>query len=214
MCGWRWLLVLGLVLLGQPARADLIVSFGSAVVAPGGTTTLDVYVRSTTGTDTLTSFSLEYLLELDTPGGTATLSFVAPQSDSQLTDAGYLLFGNSLAEFFPFTTITTTTDPDDTYLGGDGALLGLVLVPTTDTLLTRFDLTAGAGTPGSVYRISLLPSLFTGFYDENFNPVPFAAGTGFVTVSAETVIPEPATLLLVGMAVTAAAFPWRRRADA
>lgn len=210
MNGWRWMIGLLVLLVGQATtvQADLIITVGSGVVDPGKTTTVDVFIRSTTGTDKLDSFSLEYLLTLVTPGGTAVASFTNPQSDSQLTDGAYLLDGNSLAanNLYPPTLVSTTNYLNDTYFGGDGAIVPPVLVPTTDTLLTRLDITAGAGSPGNVYSLGLLSGPFTVFFDNTFAPIPFATTAGTLTV-----IPEPGTVFLLAGGVTAVWYLRRRR---
>ena len=191
----RLFLGLLLTLAAAPAaRADLIISVGSADVQSGQTGSVDVFVRSTTGTDSLQIANVQFqITPVSPPPLSPALSFTNPQSDSQLTNPGYIFAGNSAAApFGPASFITTTITPNDTYFGGDGtADASGVLVPTTNRLLVRLDLTAGAGAGGSVYQISLVNS-GTLFLDPNFTPIPFSSTAGLVTT------PEPTTLAVFG----------------
>lgn len=209
----RPVIALLLMLASAPvADAALIVTIGSTNVYPGTSGTVDVYVRSTTGTDQLTVASLQFQITPASPGATG-LSFTNPQSDSHLTAPGYIFLGNSAAFIsgpLPSSTISTTVTPDDTFLGGDGTDdFSAVLVPTTDRLLTRLDLSALLSAGGS-FQISLVPASglggpFTVFYDQNFNPIEYNSTAGLITT------PEPATMVVFGSLALAGFGAVRRR---
>lgn len=203
----RQLFALLFVLAAAPlADAALIVTVGSTNLAPNGTGSVDVFVRSTGG-DTLDLASLTFrITPVSYPPGSSLVSFANPQSDSHLTSLGYLFAGDSAAAFFgpPASSVFTTTLADDTYVGGDGTLSGLgVPVPTTDTLLARLDLVAGPGGASS-FLITLDPS--SSFNSPDFSPIAFSATPGVVST------PEPVAVLVFGGLLTAGGWVVRRRA--
>jgi hypothetical protein len=213
-------LALGLVLLAglssAVARGEAVLTITDATIAPGGTAVVDVLIAGD-GVATLDSFGIVVRVQ---PSAGRRLEFLPPgpgsATDGQLTDPGYLFFGDSVAELFPPAgTVVAEPNPNDTYVGGDGTLSGLgVLIPSTPTLLTRLELTAAtsdAPPGGEVFEVVIdLADPRTFFLDAAFNPVAVrVADAGLVRVS---VVPEPGSLTMAGMGLAAAGLAWSRRA--
>ena len=195
-------LVVSVVVLGvcpSMSSASLVIEVADAAVAPGGTATVDVTISSTLpGGEPLSNFGFEFLIST---AGPTQLDFVDPQSDSQLTQANYVLFGNSLAEAIPpVGTVGITIVPNDTFVGGDGtADFSDVTVPASGLLLARLNLTTLTLLPpqlGDTFSIALLTGVNTFFGDSEENPIGFSSLAGTVTV-----VPEPLTfgLLISGL---------------
>jgi len=182
------------------ASAALIITVGDLKIDPGKTGSVDVTIRSTTGTDLLDIFGA--VLQINGPG----LTFVNPPGDTQLADLNYIFNGDSLGLGG---VILSNANPDDTYFGGDGTVsMAGVLVPTTDSLLLRLDVMASASTkPGDTFTISLQtgdPDTF--FVDPNFAPIDFSTTAGTVTIT-----PEPTSIFVLGMTMSGLAVVWRKR---
>jgi hypothetical protein len=186
-----------LLLLPLSASADLIVSVHDADVAFGQTGFVDVFVRSTApGADVLDAFSLE--LRLTPLSGPASLQFTSPPLDPQLTSPNYVFTGNSLiAATPPAGTILSIFHPNDTYLGGDATLSGAgVVVPTTDTLLTRVQLTA-ANVPMLVSRFRL--DVVVGPFTTLNGALPAATQFSYLASPGAVVVnAEPSSLAVWG----------------
>jgi hypothetical protein len=204
---------LAFVMLGiwtAPARGDLIVTVGSASLAPGETGALDVSIRSD-GTDYLQAFGVR--LRLDAPSN-GLLRFTNPPSNAELLLNSYAFFGNSDAALngsVSFVSSTVTTD--DTYDGADfTADLGNVTLTSADRLLVRLDVTALNGATPGTFHVDLLDSLTT-FFDADANLLPFLGTSGTVTVTGGvTAVPEPGTMTLFGLGWTViAAMQIRKR---
>ncbi|WP_197453692.1 PEP-CTERM sorting domain-containing protein [Caulifigura coniformis] len=203
-----WLSAASLVLPAQ-ATADLVVTIGSTSIGEGGTGFVDVFLRSTTGTDLLNGFSFEFTASPVV--GTNVLAFSDPQSDSQLNDPSYIFFGVSAAAGPPQTPVGDV-GPENTYIGVDATDGGFSLfVPTTDVLLARLDLTTLSSAPavaGDVFSIDLEDTSLTAFFNNGPDQVPYTSFSGTVTVSA---VPEPSSLLLCAAGLGIAGMGRRRR---
>jgi len=213
------LLALSLMTLARSAQAELVVTVGNLNLQPGATGSLDVFVRSTDGTDNLDTFNAE--LRIAASGGTR-LEFVDPPIDAQLGDARYVFpLDNSFAAFLgaPSGMISASTPltPNDTYIGGDNTRLGLgVAVPANDKLLFTLAVTAdtdAAPAVGDTFTVSLIDSDFTYFLKPidpetgilNYIPVTCVAGT-------VNIVPEQSTISLLVMGCFGMAFfAWNRR---
>ncbi len=231
--GWLALHSLALVLFASStvARANLILSAEPLVLTssgPGSTARLMVTIASDNGTDVLDSFGVEFRL---TTSNGRYISFVNPPTDSQIGDATYIFHDDSAAEIDgpPSGTVLSNTNPDDTYVGGDGTLSGLgVAVPLADPLapklLVALDITAVtalAPQDGDVFFLTLERGSFT-FFDGTIPPtggLPPTLSVNFdqvpITISISS-IPEPSSILGAGLGLmiflTGAAI--RRRASA
>jgi hypothetical protein len=186
--------------LAGGGRADVILTVESITLAEGTAGTVDVSIRSTTGADLLEAFGLEFRITTASGG---ELRFLNPQTGGHLSDGNYLFFNNSTSALAPpGSNVSTTTYADDTYIGGDTTLAGMVTVPVSDRLLARLELTpaAGAAAPqaGDTFLISLVSGPNTFFIADLSDPVevPFTVTPGAVVITA---VPEPWTLWLAGL---------------
>jgi len=200
-------LALSVAFAASDAQATFLVGVGSASVAAGGSAFVDVTISG--GPERLDTFDARLLISGGPAGG---LRFTAPQSNGQLTDSNYAFFGDTTNG--PGAA-STTTNPNDTYVGGDGTLSGFGADVTTGRLLLRLDLSA---LTAGVYTVSLTPT-GTEFRDPDFVPVAFTATSGTVTVTGGTppvATPAPAGLLVgaAGAGVLGLARRPRRQARA
>jgi hypothetical protein len=197
-------MVLGMCL---PASADLVVSVGDLVLAPGGTGALDVTIRSDApGGDLVGGVGFQFLI---TTTGPTRLSFAAVQPDSQLTDPDYIFYGDSLAHdtMSPVGTVSGTNVPGDTFTGLDFTTDGADVTLTGSRLLARLAVTAATAFPpvsGNLFTVSLVPlanaspslsdqTLFTDTALTHL--IPYTSQSGTVTISAVSA-PEPSGLVL------------------
>jgi hypothetical protein len=202
-----------LSLLAAPARADFIVSIGSATIPHGGTGTLDVMLTSTASSlspDLLNNYG--FTLQITGPH---ELQFSSSQSFGYLSNSQYVFAGDSTDQMTssPGGTVNTTVYTNDTFVGSDSTNSGNpVSLSSTNTpvLLAALTLDATITSPGDVYTVNLVPPSGNGsmstsmqtFFD-NFNfdtgqetsAVPFTSTPGTMTISAAAV-PEPASIFL------------------
>lgn len=208
----RWLTsacLAAVVFAESSARADLIVTIGSTTLEQGGTGFVDVFVRSTDGSDLLGGFGVEFAIT--NLSGSSSLWFSVSQNDAYLSDPNYIFVGDSSALSFPPVGVGQET----AYIGGDATeSLVDIQVPTSDRLLARLDLTTLTSAPSAIgdqFTISLVNSLNTFFFNSG-DELPFPTTTpGTVTIAAAGV-PEPSSLILAASALGAAGFLRRRRA--
>lgn len=201
------LLCLSFSACGPAAEADVIVTFGTSVPDPliaGSGGYVDVFVRSDIVVgESFDGFQVGLTIAPGggSPGPVGGLIFSAVQTEAQLANATYVLFGNSFD--------TNNAVPVGTVTGGGTGYIGLDvtdnLVPVTllsiNRLLYRLDLSAvSAGT----YTISVNAGV-TSFFSDQTNPVGtailFSSTAGGLTVNAPAAVPEPATtaFLLIGL---------------
>ena len=204
------------LVLGTHARADFVVTIGSAAVAQGGTGTVDVLIRSTgTGGDKLSSFGFEFQV---TPTGPRHLDFRNPQLDAQLGAVNYVFAGDSgdLVSTLPVGAVKSVSGgTNNQFIGGDDTNSGGDVTVTSDKLLVRLNLTAATSAApivGDSFTISLIPSAFTDFRSANNALIPFTSTPGVVRITG---VPEPSAVLLfaAGAALTLSASTRFRRSD-
>jgi hypothetical protein len=190
-----------------PLQADLIVDIGSLNLAPGGTGSLDVTISGLTGAESLDIFGAEFRI---TTTGNSQLEFVIANPPTgarapQLLNAGYVFpLDNSTSALIgaPSGNISTVSTHNDTYIGGDGTLLGNgATVPTSEELPVTLDVTANtpsAPVAGDKFAISLVDSANTFFWDPSQTNISYSSTVGTVTITPE---PSIAVMLfgLVGM---------------
>lgn len=189
-----------LILPLSVAKADLIVTFGSSSLSPGGLSTIDVYL-SGNGTDQLGRFSAQF--EIERISGTGALEFQASQSASErtATNPDYVFLNKLDTGFVAF------RDPINRsrLTQGDRATENVV-VGNEPRLLARLELQHIVPlevNEDAEYRIRLIENpAFTYFrLQDNLSSAAFnnQSYTNFGTISV-VAVPEPGTMAL-GMLV-------------
>ena len=197
------------------ATAEIIVSYSGGSVAPGGTGFVDVLVSSDAlpgAPDELDSFSGHF--RISPVGGAVSngLQFVASQSDSQLANPGYVFFNDSLTPP-PIGSVSTSTNTNDTYVGGDATLSGFG-VPLHNLsgsfLLYRLDLDAALANAGDMFEIELINDPSTDFLDTGFTPLSIDAAS-FTPFTVTAAVPEPSATVLLAIGTVVAVARRRRK---
>ncbi len=184
--------------VASSSQAAIIVTVSDATVTPGGTAFVDVFIRSSS-TDPLQSFGFEHRI---TTGGATRLEFVDPQPDPQLTNPDYVFLGDSFDQInvFPVGAVSTSSVPNDTFVGGDLTdSFADVTLTTTSLLLASLQVTTNTLLPpvlGDTFSVT--------FDDTSFNTFFVDSGFSFLTIDTinsdftgtVTVVPEPSSLLL------------------
>ncbi len=197
--------------MGLPSMAGIVVTLGSTTIAQGGTGTIEVRISGSSNVpDLLDNFDTTF--QLIPVGNGNAISFVNPQSDSQLSDPSYVFAGVSqnVVQGNPMGAV----GPSNTFIGGDFSDDGLGnsnpvgVSNANDFLLYRFDIDAGNAVAGDQFLLQLTSG---SFLDDTFNPFPFSVqGSGQISISA---VPEPSTWALSSLGCLAAGYwQWRRRA--
>jgi hypothetical protein len=203
--------LLGVLLLGTPCHADLIIQVQDAQLAYGSEGFIDILISST-GTDHLFGFSA--VVKNTTPdyvhGG---LLFVSPIIDASTISAsgGYVFLGDSsgydvaATGGFPSTEVTVSDSTD---------VNPYVALGSTTRLLTRLKIwhNGNSAAVGDTFQISFLDAAgSTLFVDDSGIALSFDGSSDF-TGTVTIVTPEPSTvgLLLFG-SLGFAALRFRRR---
>jgi hypothetical protein len=219
-----WVLCFAGVLaaIATPARADLVISIGSASVTQGGTGTIDVLLMSTASSqapDLINNFGFQ--LQITNNGVDNTqLAFSANQNFGYLSDTTlnpqYVFLGDSIGAGPPPSggIVTTTIFPQDTFVGLDSTASGnpVSLSAGTTYLLASLSISTLTGAPPTAndsFTISLVPPAADGsintstktFFDNfdfttgaELSATPFTSTSGTVTIVAAAV-PEPASIV-------------------
>lgn len=215
-CLGLFALLLGLL---SPAtgQAGVIISFTTSSPNPiiaGGDGWIDVLIRSSSGPQTLSGYSLE----LPLTGGTG-LTFADPQDNSYVTDPAYV-FGDPslhLSSREPSSSNTSAGFNEGVLFNAVDFFSGefVELSDSSDMLLGRLKLTADPGAASGNYLISLLlgDALISDalFVDQNFDPIEYAAASGTIEVLGTTTVPEPSSLALVVCALGCVGASLRRK---
>jgi hypothetical protein len=207
--------------VGQ-ACGGVIVSVQNGTIAAGGTGSVDVYIRSSSGSFDL--YSTSYFLEITgtTTNGDLIFRDDADQTSEQQTVSGsvpYVFYGNTDSTNWFATRQTLATE----LVGGDFTTASTgVSVGTTDLLLARLQLQHISSTPassvGDTFTIALKAVNETEFVDSALPPIPFRiepasytnVGT-FTILAGASAVPEPGGILASIAAVVVAAARYRRR---
>ena len=191
------------------ARADLIITGGTASVAAGSTGSVDFTVSSTTGTDTLSSFNVQLLIT--TLSGGSLLQFTTAQPDpfgrSNYVFAGNSGDANNGLSFWAAPSTSPTGTLNDTITGGDftnnGTGVTISQTPTSLLMAVQFQAAAGAAA-GDMYSIALVPSSggSTGqtFFSNPSANLNYTSTAAVVTLTAPASTPEPSSFALTGLA--------------
>lgn len=197
--------------------ADIIVSYAPSTNVPlvvGSGATLDVFIRSSDGTDTLDGFLVE--LALIPTGGAPIggLQFVDPQADEQLSLSTYVFDGRSLSSFTGapvgavsgLNTIFSGYDATDdgSAAPGVGNPDPVLSLATSNLLLFRLELFAD--TVGD-YELHLTSA---SFFSNQLDPdntlltIDSLPSAKTLTVTGGiAAVPEPGTLGLLSIATAA-----------
>ena len=192
------------------------VSVGNANIPANGTG--EVAVTVTGAGDSINLVGYEFRIS-PTGGATSQLQFL-DESESFLSDPNYVFTGNSAAanDGTPSSvgTVSTSTLPSDTFIGGDGSNDFADVPVSGSKLLVKLAVKHIVGpadpltTIGHQFAISLVPfdgdsaafgggTSNTGFLNSSLAGVPYTSQTGTITV----VVPEPASVVSITIAVCA-----------
>jgi hypothetical protein len=208
------LLVSAICVSADSVHAGILLRYAGSTLPAGGSGFIDVFVSSDAvvgSPDVLDSFSAHFMI---TPLGGAPgsgLQFVDPQSDSQLGMGNYVFFGDSLTPP-PLGLVSTVTNLNDTYIGGDATFSGAGVSldsATAEKLLFRLDLSAALATSGSQYTLRLVNDGGTSFLDPSFGAL-ILDSSAFAPITL-TAVPEPATWCLAAVVTCGIAFRLHRR---
>ena len=214
------LTVLAVCVSESSASAAIIVSYASSTSVPlvaGSGASLDVFVRSSDGTDSLDGFQVGFGLT-SAGGPVGGLRFVDPQSDAQLGETNYVFNGRSLS---------ANTGAPVGAVSGSGAFFsgydatddgtGLPFAGNPDPLplgmfdLLLFRLNFEADFAGD-YVLNLSADFFSDQLDPVSSPLPIGTLPGSFTLSVSSgaaAVPEPGTFGV--LALFASAYVARRR---
>jgi hypothetical protein len=196
---------LGMLVFTTPARAEFAVTIGNLTLAPGAPGTLDVILSSNNpSVDQLDSFGFEFQI---TTAGTSVLEFAKPQPDPY-GNGSYIFLNDSGTQPLPLGRVLGTDN--NTYLAGDFTLSGdAVNVGPSNDLLLQLSVVPGAGAfapkAGDSFTISLVndPSntylSIGGPPSIGGTPLSFTSTPGTVTFGPAAAVPEPASIVLLGV---------------
>jgi hypothetical protein len=237
---WVWVLAILTTGFDVPARAGgLVISVGSASVAPGGTATVDVLLTAASA-ESINQYA--FTLQITNNGADGTqLAFSNTQNFSYIGNTSlspsYVFLGDSSAAQPPPSPIgapftSTTGYTNDSFFGTDSTFSGnpVTISPGKTYLLAILSITALTLAPpmaGDSFTMSLVPSMGNGsvntnpntFFDNfNFNTgaevssAPFTSTSGTVNIMASA-IPEPSTIILglAGLVLPVGMMVFKRR---
>ena len=121
---WSWCLLIALAGFAVPARADFVISIGSASIPQGGTGTVDVFLSSTASSSSPDLLNnLGFTLQITGPH---ELQFASTQDFSYLNSSQYVFSGDSADQntSSPGGNVTTTSYTSDTFVGSDSTFSG------------------------------------------------------------------------------------------
>lgn len=198
----------------KPAMAALVIDVRDAMIGPGGTGFLDVYVSST-GTNIVGTANYAFQIgNIGTPA--SALELVDPQSLSANSQSDYL-FADDLDPLglFVISQTTSAIEAGDYSASGNG-----VTVDAMSKLLFRFDLQhvlgpgqSAAQSNGEQFSFTLIPGAGTFFLDETGLDItidPSSRLSGVVSVNA-TAVPEPSITGLLAIAGVVGGWRLRRK---
>jgi len=223
---WRFAVAaLSVALVSSVAelRGDLIIEVQDASVTPGGQSSVDVTIRSDSGTLNLDDFSISVGITGSITNGQLLFSAVQ-MSDTDMSGLSDYVFSTSRLSSGDIRYYSTTvTTPPLTIVAADATLFGSpkqgVSIGTASLLLARLNVShtffsTAADSLGDTYTLTVNnPPVPPGgprdtyFKDKDGSDVAFTIGrAGLLTVT-----PEPSVAMLGGVAACVTAFWLRRR---
>ncbi len=193
----------------QVARAGFIISFGNAFIPAGGSSSVDVFIRSNqAGGDNLNLLSCLFEISAAAPGTTGIAQFSSSQLASERTDGSYV-FANDLGTD-GFSSVRQDPNFKTQVIQSDFSFSAVGTKITNPQLLGRLEIEQiSAGATGT-FRISLKEDGNTFFFNSGgLAEIDQVSYSNFGTLTSSiTAVPEPASCLLCGLAL--AAFAIRR----
>lgn len=192
----------------------ILLRYSGSTLTAGAGGIVDVFVSSDAvagSPDVLDSFSAQFQIAPVGAAPSAGLQFVDPQGDSQVGQTNYVFFGDNLTPS-PLGLVSSVTNPNDTYTGGDATVSGAGAAldsSSGERLLFRLDLSAAPGTAGSQYTLRLVNSGSTSFLDTSFNALTIDS-SAFNPITLTAAVPEPATWCVTAAVFCAAVLRMRR----
>jgi hypothetical protein len=199
-----------------PCRADLIVSLGNLDIGLGGVGSLDVMLSSSNSSPVnFDSFGFEFQVSL--VSGQGRLQFTPTQVDP-FTSTNYVFYGDSGDQgSTSLGTVSGTSPPANSYIGGDFTNDGNEVAVTNSVLLAHLSFTAATSLPptlGSTFQVSLIANPADSYFDDGSTPNRYEVVGGSILVVRPTLaVPEPSSILLVvvGGLTGLVALGWKRR---
>ncbi len=191
----------------RTCRGELILTYGDSFLQSGGTGFIDVFIRSTNGSDAVQLAN--YTFDIITPntGSPGILRFQSAQSKTEqnpiITGTPYFLGLDTL----PNNLLATSLDARQSLTGSDSTVsLNDVTIGTSNSLLARLELEHVGAELSGVFTIRLQNSLNLSYYNSNALPNDTAFGVAsYSNFGTITAVPEPSSLWLVATLLGAVA---------
>jgi len=184
--GLPLLVVASVALAGSlPAKADLVISVGSAVVNPGTSGNSFDLTLTNTSLSAVDLGAFSFGISVTNPD----ITFTEANESTALT---YVFAGDSL-----FGPVISTSPPGQSLIASDLSLSGTSLGTGATFGLGHvlFDVAGGAG-PG-LFAVTLDGFPATSLSDTSANNLNFTGIDGSITINAVANVPEPSSLLVL-----------------
>lgn len=185
----------------------VIVSIDSGSLQGNGSTSIDVFARSSVGTLSLSGFNLTLQISGPTTRGTLSFSSGAGQVNTEHGDLRYVFFGVGDPDNFTHNVTSPTLLTATDFLNGSATVNLTTSNKLIATLELRHSQYPGLDPTGDTYEIHLLDDPQTFFYailpggisdDLTIDQESFDIGGSVrVNSAASTAVPEPSTAILL-----------------